>query len=449
MERVHNAPRSALEQRVADQGRSASRWVSWTLPFLYLCTLTLSSQEPASLSDSLRHSAGKEIHIFYIHGIGSDGPNDYDSLALRKSVCDYLKDCTSEAGTPIGPWDYADRDVFSADAPVPALEYMDQQVWKSEEEWLAAAPYAIHFQLARSKGPTVYVDELNWWPLTFALKCRQIIAGDAAFVAPSKMRIEICSRRERNGDVPLRFKSYDWISEEDAKKLEKNHPKGARANRLLKTGLMDWGFSDAVMALGPLRPYVLGGIRQLILKSLEDSKGNAKAVPTSPTANQEFVIVSHSLGSYLIFAALDMSQDTDKTTSTAQSAESFKKILERTSLVYFFANQLRLLQLASLDGTTERNLANHLQDWGKARCDYLKSLPSATEECQRPRIVALNDPSDLLTWTVPALSAVDVENYTVKNSIHWFWLIEDPSKAHNNYAKDKRVIKEMLGSGQP
>src|SRR5258707_12972993 len=64
-------------------------------------------QKSDSLGDSLRHSEGKEIHIFYIHGKGSDGANDYDSLALRRSICAYLRDCTSLPGTPIGEWNYA------------------------------------------------------------------------------------------------------------------------------------------------------------------------------------------------------------------------------------------------------------------------------------------------------------------------------------------------------
>jgi len=93
---------------------------------------------------------------------------------------------------------------------------MDEPVWKSADEWRAAAPYAIHFQLTRAKGQNLYVDELNWWPLTFSLKCRQIIASDASFVAPSKARIETCSRREPNPGIPQRFKSYDWIIPEEA-----------------------------------------------------------------------------------------------------------------------------------------------------------------------------------------------------------------------------------------
>jgi copper chaperone CopZ len=47
---------------------------------------------------------------------------------------------------------------------------------------------------------------------------------------------------------------------------------------------------------------------------------------------------------------------------------------------------------------------------------------------------------------IPNLPGVEVENYTVKNSTRWFWIIENPTKAHNNYARDKRAIREMLQS---
>jgi hypothetical protein len=403
-------------------------------------------QSPGSLGEELQHANGKEIHIFYIHGIGAYGPADRDSQPLRQSICSYLKDCTSPAGTPIGEWDYADEDQFRLDVAVPALEYMDSPVWKTQEEWHAAAPYAVHFKLARSKGPTLYVDEINWWPLTFSLKCRQLVESDASFVAPSKIKIDTCARREPNPGVPQRFKSYDWIPKEEAARLRQLPSRSARANRVLKSDLMDWGFPDAVMALGPLRTYVLDGIRQLILKSLADSGGEGRADRDQPRANQEFVVVSHSLGSYLIFSALDANYSKGNTQATERARRDLEEILKRTSLVVFFANQLRLLELESLDGPSERNIATHLEDWAKVRCEYIQSLSPASQ-CKPPKLIALNDPSDLLTWTVPALGHIDVENYSVKNSIHWLWLIESPTKAHSNYATDKRAIKEMLTSG--
>ena len=66
------------------------------------------------------------------------------------------------------------------------------------------------FKWPRSDGQSLYVDEINWWPLTFSLKCRQLVASDASFVAPSKEKIDTCSTREPNQGVPQRFKSYDW-----------------------------------------------------------------------------------------------------------------------------------------------------------------------------------------------------------------------------------------------
>jgi hypothetical protein len=320
-----------------------SRRTSWLLTTFLCCGVALlcrgqsksantASQAPSSFGNTLRDSASKEIHIVYVHGIGSYGPNDRDSLALRKSLCSYLKDCNAPAGIPIGQLDYADKDKFGLDAPVPTLEYLDEGIWKNEEEWHAAAPYAVHFRLARLNGQSLYVDEINWWPLTFSLKCRQLVASDASFVAPSAEKIDTCSTREPNPGVPQRFKSYDWISNDEAVRLRHLPARGARANRDLKTGLMDWGFPDAVMALGPLRNYVLDGIRQLILKSLSDVPGASGTDPGRPRANQEFIIVTHSLGSYLTFSALDDIDSTEKTAAREQTRSELNEILKRTSL---------------------------------------------------------------------------------------------------------------------
>src|SRR5258705_4187089 len=376
----HIFPPAQIQEPIAIK-RGSSALTLLLLFFLVAPSLVQSAsinpppQKSDSLADSLRHSEGKEIHIFYIHGIGSDGPNDYDSLALRSSICAYLRDCTSPAGTPIGEWDYADQGQFRPDATAPEFAYMDEPVWRSADEWRAAAPYAIHFQLTRANGQNLYVDELNWWPLTFSLNCRQIIASDASFVAPSKARIETCSRREPNLAVPQRFKSYDWIIPEEAARMAHLHPKGARANRALKTGLMDWGFSDAVLALGPLRLYMLDRIRQLILKSLGDSRAACGSDSTSQAIDHTSIIVCHSLGSYLIFSALDINQTTINTTTVQQSGNRFDQVLERTSMVFFFANQLRLLELASLDGPTDRNVAPHLESAGKLSSANRKPRP--------------------------------------------------------------------------
>lgn len=414
-----------------------------------------SSKQTASLGDSLHRMDGKQLHIFYLHGIGSEGPGDHDSLALRQGICNFVKDCITFAGERDGT-EYADQDEFALNAPSPPLKYLGQEIWKkdrsgnSSEEWNAAAPFVVHWKLARHRGPSIYVDEINWWPLVFSLKCRQIVESDASLVGPSADRIKLCSTLKRDETEDGRFISYDWISTEDAPRLLALASRGALVNRKLKNGILDWGFSDAVLALGPLRTYLLDGIRQLILKSVAISPDGIRGGPPIPRDDQEYVIVSRSLGSYLIFAALDIGPATLKTPTVQSSGSAFADILKRTSLVYFFANQLRLLELASLDGASDKNLVTHLEDWGRLRCEYLNPSADTTQACARPRIIALNDPSDLLTWTVPEqLTTVDVQNVVVKNTWHFLWLIASPTKAHDNYARNKSAIGQMLKLHKP
>lgn len=411
-------------------------------------------QARLSLGYELRHLDGREMHIFYIHGIGADGPTRHDSITLRRSICAYLKDCTNEAGEQVGGYDYADRGAFAPERGVPALNYMGKPVWRNTEEWSAAAPFVVHYRLTQKDGPAVYVDELNWWPLVLALKCREIMAPDAKLTGPARQRLKTCSTREPDATAPGRFVSYDWIKPDVARQLEELQPKSALANRVLKNNLADWGFSDAIMALGPMHSLLVSGLRQLILKTVAASPNASKDNPPAPGPMQEFVLVSHSLGSYLIFSALNINAPTEPAEDISKTRAAFLQVLQQTPLVYFFANQVPVLELANLKTVeqvadqstadpTMDEFTNSLTEWGRLRCAYELSL-EPEKPCRKPQIVALSDASDMLTWQMPALEAVDVQNVSVKNAIHWLWLIENPTRAHDDYARDRKTVQEML-----
>jgi hypothetical protein len=403
-----------------------------------------------SLGEELNSLNQREVHIFFIHGIGSLGPHSHDSESLRKSICAYVKNCVKPAGEQVGNYDYPDGTNFGLTEQLPTMRYMGKPIWNTPEEWHAAAPFVVHYKLARTTGKTIYLDELNWWPLVFALKCRQIIASDARLAGPVDGLINTCSTKEPDPQVPGRFISYDWISPDEAKQLQTQSRRAARINRSLKMDIMDWGFSDAVATLGPLRDLMVQGIRQLILNAVLDSPMTIReSTPLpllSPIPDQDFVIVSHSLGSYLIFSALSVNAKDRALPVLTQASVAYMQVLRQTALVYFFANQVRLLELANLEQSSTDNFVSYLEDWGKLRCDYEKSAPGVEPNapCRLPKIVALSDPSDLLTWRVPHLTTVDVQNVYVKNGIHWFWLLENPMRAHLNYSSDKRAIREML-----
>jgi hypothetical protein len=145
-----------------------------------------------------------------------------------------------------------------------------------------------------------------------------------------------------------------------------------------------------------------------------------------------------------MLAALDITETQAAAATQAQKAR-VEYVLSHLSTVYFFANQLRLLEMANLDNGTSANMIKRLELWGKLRSNYLASQNVSTpDHLARPHLVAWSDPSDVLTWNVPELETVVVENRSVKNATHWLWVLERPALAHGNYATNKNVIRVML-----
>lgn len=404
-------------------------------------SVAVTAQAKATLKDSIRRAdAGQtELHIFYVHGIGinppkhSPGPQVFEtSLEFRTSFCRLPQiECKLKAGEKQNRF-YANEHSFDPKKKNgPGLTYLGPDIWKKDTpDWLAAAPFVDNYILTRKRGATIYLHEINWWPLVLAAKCREIIATDSALVDHDKIHTQVCSAPTSGPGPDGRYTSYTWIP--DAPMRHAPKPNATPFNRWLKHDIMDWSFADAVLAVGPLRQYLLEGIRETILGSF------------APAPNQEFIVVSHSLGSYLMFSALDLPLD-----SSEAQIPGWKKrlddVLAQTSHAFFMANQLSLLELASLDADTNKQMTQHLEIWISARKQAKRPQPT---------IVAFSDPDDLLTWQVPGLVAAPdvngdsilVENLTVINAWRWcfLWLFANPESAHINYDKNKRVLRAMF-----
>ncbi len=253
-----------------------------------------------SQAAAMAKSAGSAppIHILYVHGINQVGAGD--SLLLRNGICKYLGECKV---TRLGRV-YAEGP-FAVNATPPALEYMQDRIWKTQEDWNASAPFIDRYEIAGHGHTPILLDEVNWWPLAYPLKCKWLITRDATLTGASKELIDVCATpSQRDPDHPGRYLTYQWILPPEAADLQRIPRHAAIVNRSLKSGLMDWGFGDAVMALGPMEEILSAGIRELLMRSLESAGVNlqtAKAEDTGP----QFFFVTHSLGSYLSLAALD------------------------------------------------------------------------------------------------------------------------------------------------
>lgn len=418
----------------------------WCQQFAFMATILICaaaglSTQAIAVECPLLDSPGgdpTERHIFYVHGMGIE-PRDHDtqdfqvSLNFRKTLCKQMG-CTPMPGEqPDRTWvdrKYADLHHFDPKTPPPSLLYLNDPIWNAED-WLAAAPFVDTYKLTLKDHTTIYLHEINWWPLVLSAKCRQIVAPEAALVNLDKDHAATCSATIPAGTY---YRSHNWLSGQTITPRPRHWPQPALFNRTLKHDILDWGFADALLAVGPLHDYLVEGIRELI-----DS--------VTLRNNQETVIVSHSLGSYLIFSALDLQNNRQNPTFSAQGAPTqtdigkwkikFGTVLSQTSGAFFLANQVRLLELASLNTA----LTDHLDYWNDCRGPG-----------KQPKVVAFSDTGDLLTWLFPEIhNRVDgktidpkIDNEPAKNAWRWFGLIESPTKAHVKYDQNKKVVRAVV-----
>jgi hypothetical protein len=186
-------------------------------------------------------------------------------------------------------------------------------------------------------------------------------------------------------------------------------------------------------------------------------------------------VISHSLGSFLVFSALNSQNGgTDAQPGDAAGrAKIFGYVLAHLEQVYFFANQVPLLELAQLGqgssgfghgamaplpgpevkrasevqaGSADRStFSADLANWAAKRA-ALQNVPGPLAHVAggMQQIVAWSDPNDLLSWQLPDIQGINIVNPYPKNSLHWLWLFENPLTAHDNYAKNKDVIRALL-----
>ena len=407
-------------------------------------------QQDISIGDSLRRAGPAPLHILYLHGIGA--VNAGGSYVLRKKICGFLKDCTNPEGVIGQPREYADVEEFALNAPMPTLKYLGKDIWRTPEEWHAAAPFVDHYVIKRRNGKSILLDELNWWPLTLSLKCRQILKDEAQLAGTDAAYLRLCSQTVKD-TTSDRFDSYDWLYPDTSKSLAGKDSQAVSINRGVKIGLMDWGMSDALLAVGPMQRLLIESIRQLLVKSVAAGGDEAKALSEQVSENNatlsdsEYIVISHSLGSFLVFSALN-SQMHNTTATTAHAgppavtprvAGAFDYVLRHTGQAYFFANQISLLELAMLGSVgspgMSASFAVDLARWGEVRTKAGAS---------KPQIVAWSDPDDLLSWHVPDIQGVNVVNLDAKNAFRWFGLFAAPLAAHDNYASNKKIINTLL-----
>jgi hypothetical protein len=390
--------------------------------------------QTVSLGQIIAASADEPVHILFVHGLrtGDRGASNTFRANLTARLTDIL------AGTEPSKTELTHRlDI----GPRPGLAYMGQPIWSEDAAW-AMGPFVDRYEYPRKEGGhALIVDEVNWWPLVLPLRYRALLEPEAYLAGADAANLRLCAAVDKDG-APLNDGiHYPYLTKSKLDELLDVKPAGggaAWANGLLKRGLVDWGLSDAAIALGPMKHYLCAAIDQAFSYAADRDKRQKR--------RGTFVVVAESLGSFIVFDAY------------ARGHGSVREVLDDTGYLYFFANQLALMELGRLNETSPRPPSwRALLGHGKSPAPAMSLQGALTAWSGQGRrmtgpdgpatyrqIIAFSDPSDALTFRVPAVEGLTVVNVYDRNEVDLLHLAANPSTAHTGHSANRHVLDLML-----
>jgi hypothetical protein len=380
-----------------------------------------------SLGDLLAATGTGAIHVIYAHGMAATGRDN--SRKFREALAEHLASTRQlQAPAPSNP---EIRPLLEREPRPTEANFNGTKIWTSDESWQRSKPFVERYTFRRIDKSDVIVDDINWWPLLFALKCRFIVSPDADLTGADAEHLKLCACEK----APY----YPWLTKKELDDLLARQPKagrGASINIAIKRSIMSWGLSDSAMALGPMRAY----FRQAMNEAFQYA---AQAGETS--VDEEFVIVSASLGSFVVLDALF---------NEGRPTEAAVKVATNSSLLYFFANQWALLELDRIQGLPDSVDPEQLGEVAKtagAPVNLLTAWVAAgrhggVEDVLPKQIIAYSDPSDILTYRVPKIDGAVVVNLYDRNEVRWLWIFANPTKAHTGHAENPAVLESIFAT---
>lgn len=223
----------------------------------------------------------------------------------------------------------------------------------------------------------------------------------------------------------------------------------ARINARVKDVLIDDCLPDPLIYQGVARDDIQRRMRDAILRVL--------AASDAP-AGLPLMVVSESLGSKILFdTLLNMTHEE----AGSRASQMAIRAVDRLRFLVMAANPIPLLSLA------DQQIPGGAGGIGTGAVRQAVPVPPDSLQvllqerlARRPRslvdrsltLVALTDPNDLLSYTLPAeryaSEEVTVYNILVSNAPTWLGLLERPDRAHLGYL-DNPDVGRLIACGLP
>jgi hypothetical protein len=364
----------------------------------------------------------RPLHIFMVHGIGTTTPDQFEgfiaALAHRLRLVQ-IPPSSSEAEPLRCPEDPAPSSALVRPEPTRIkISGVPPCAWAK----LYNYDFASAADVSYPPTPVLKVGFLLWAPLTGEIKSTAL---------------------EEKGAPPPQEFAY-----------------------LAKDVFIDHYLADVVLYGGTYRNNVMRPSVQAALCLVAGGHpiDDGKTCLRIGNYNDPTIIVTHSLGGYMLMDAID--DDLRREHCAPNTLAS--KILRNTKFIYMMANQLALLDLSTLRGYPQRlggsraddNLAHRFATcWEKAKLDAPSPVTTVSDQeaaSAEEQVVAFSDPNDILTWLVKRKnlklprsdwgSAQLTNVYLSNDEFSIPLLFSEPSTAHGGYL-DNPTVLEMLVCG--
>jgi hypothetical protein len=233
---------------------------------------------------------------------------------------------------------------------------------------------------------------------------------------------------------------------------------------------------DVVLYGGTFRDNVMRPSLQAALCRVTGAKPSPDGKWCTPGPyNDPTIIITHSLGGYMLIDTMDNELRSKNCNQTASG-----KILANTDYIFMMANQVALLDLTTLRNYPRKLGGSPLENeraqrfakcWTPPELNSAALLPptgdqpvlvrptgdeQAPPEAPKKQVVAFNDPNDILSWEVdpknlgfprsdwPQVKLTNV--YLPNGEFSVPRLFSDPITAHNGYL-DNQTVMELLVCG--
>jgi hypothetical protein len=324
--------------------------------------------------------------------------------------------------------------------------------------------YAARFR--EKLAHTLGLDVLSETIKTIELSDEELAKTDPAFQHLGTLLIYRYTNQTASKELLFYELTWSSITQPDKSLLDFdnadiNNFRRAQLNHLLKN-FMNSTIPDLLIYMGKKNAYVNASVSQAAcwmfygtwqdLPNSGQKNCSAEMIEShNHIADNDYFFITHSLGSRITIDAINFfTQHYGKKNKLNHSPQFVEALKQKEIDVFMFANQMPLLQM----GSDETFITNQISK-------YCSPKGSNTSEriFSKLRIIAFNDPNDLLSYPIPHHYAesflesrlcpeiVNVYiNIAFVNSIFGAPDFADPISAHRGYQDDDRVIN-MIAYG--